>query len=56
MSHLLSICLLQKGSPEHILIDRGNKDQLTRLINWQAIINHHVNPFTEVPELLDKKE
>lgn len=51
MSHLLSICLLQKGSPKHVLIDRGNKEQLPCLIHRQLIINHHVNPFPEVPEL-----
>lgn len=48
---LLSIGLFQKSSPEQVLEDGRDKDQLASFIHGQSVIYHHRNPLPKVPEL-----
>lgn len=48
---LLSIGLFQKSSPEQVLVDGRDKDQLASCIHRKSVIYHHRNPLPKVPEL-----
>lgn len=51
--HLLGIGFLQQCAPELIVVGRVEEDQAIPE-GGQAVINHHVQPLTVLPELVPR--
>lgn len=52
---ILGVRLLQECTPEFIALSRMDKHQLA-VFDRQPVINHHVYPLAELPELQDKSD